>query len=162
MPRAAQQRMNKEVINARCCGLDVHKSSITACILIQRAGTREYSAAVWHGNGRDSRISKVAQRVWSYIRRDGKHRGVLEADLEFSASRLKTSSTTRNAASVAKNFSCKSHPPRDHASTQRSDAPHRRADCSRARPPRQLASGWSRELERCNRGHQSAHPSESG
>jgi len=27
-----------EVLYARCCGLDVHKSSITACVLIAQAG----------------------------------------------------------------------------------------------------------------------------
>ena len=27
-----------EVLYARCCGLDVHKSSITACVLIAEAG----------------------------------------------------------------------------------------------------------------------------
>src|ERR1700747_3344139 len=46
--------------------------------------TKAYSAAVWHSNGRDSRTGKVAQRVWRYTRRDEKHRGVLEADLECS------------------------------------------------------------------------------
>jgi len=30
-----------EVINARCCGLDVHKSSITACILIAEGKARK-------------------------------------------------------------------------------------------------------------------------
>jgi hypothetical protein len=27
-----------DVLHPRCCGLDVHKSSISACILVQEAG----------------------------------------------------------------------------------------------------------------------------
>jgi hypothetical protein len=27
-----------DVLHSRCCGLDVHKSSISACILVQEAG----------------------------------------------------------------------------------------------------------------------------
>jgi transposase len=27
-----------DVLHARCCGLDVHKSSISACILLREAG----------------------------------------------------------------------------------------------------------------------------
>jgi transposase len=30
-----------EVLHARCCGIDIHKKSITVCVLIQEAGRKE-------------------------------------------------------------------------------------------------------------------------
>jgi hypothetical protein len=37
-----------EVLYARCCGLDVHKSSITACVLIGQAGSPQSDARCAH------------------------------------------------------------------------------------------------------------------
>ena len=34
-----------EVIHARCCGLDIHKESIAACVLLKEAGKREKHVA---------------------------------------------------------------------------------------------------------------------
>ena len=36
-----------DVLHPRCCGLDVHKSSISACILIHEAGRVQNPASLW-------------------------------------------------------------------------------------------------------------------
>ena len=74
-----------DVLYPRCCGLDVHKSSISACILIQVAGR------VQKHQRRFGAMTQDLQELANWLRQvrggtgsDGIQRGLLEASLEHS------------------------------------------------------------------------------
>ena len=72
-----------DVLHPRCCGLDVHKSSISACILVQVAGR------VQKHQRRFGAMTRDLQELANWLRQfrgdagsDGIQRRLLEAGLE--------------------------------------------------------------------------------
>src|SRR2546422_4073712 len=68
-----------ERVIERCCGLDVHKKTVVACVPDQRA--RAARADVRHDHGGAAGVAGLAGWVWRYPRGDGEHGGLLETDL---------------------------------------------------------------------------------
>jgi hypothetical protein len=69
-----------EVVHEVCCGLDVHKKSVTACAVgfwptATDAGVRDVYT-------RTLRVGRLAPRLWSNPCSDGVHGRVLEAGVE--------------------------------------------------------------------------------
>jgi hypothetical protein len=55
-----------EVQHARCCGIDIHKRSITACVLIRESGRREQvHTRVRDHNIRNSELRRLVANVGS-------------------------------------------------------------------------------------------------
>ena len=71
-----------EVVHEVCCGLDVHKKSVTACVL-WASGRRRQTRAF--GTFTRERVGRLAARLWSNPCSDGVHGRVLEAGVEPSA-----------------------------------------------------------------------------
>jgi transposase len=72
------------ILYRRCAGLDVHKTSVVACVLRVREDDRRggTSAAVWDDDRRPERVGGLAEQPGRRAGGDGVHGGVLEARLE--------------------------------------------------------------------------------
>jgi hypothetical protein len=51
-----------EVLYARCCGLDVHRSKLVACLSIIEAGQRHKDIYLWYDDQRIAPVAPVADR----------------------------------------------------------------------------------------------------
>ena len=87
-PRSAvrhRRRNGMDVIYPRCCGLDVHKREVVACVVThrtrmgRRARTIRTFGTMTAGHPGAGRLAGGAR---GDPRRHGEHRGLLEADLE--------------------------------------------------------------------------------
>ncbi len=73
-----------EVLHRCCCGMDVHKDSVVACVRrIDAAGRAGDHAHVRHNHGGALGTGRLAGERAGAHRGDGIDGGVLEADLEF-------------------------------------------------------------------------------
>ena len=74
-----------DVLHPRCCGLDVHKSSISACILLREAGRdAETPASLWRDDPRTAGACRMATAVRCDSGSDGIQRRLVETSLEHS------------------------------------------------------------------------------
>ena len=73
-----------DVVYARCCGLDVHKKTVVACLITPGAGGRAQKETRTFGTMTDDLLAlgDWLAEAGLYPCGDGEHRGVLEADLE--------------------------------------------------------------------------------
>ena len=73
-----------DVLYARCCGLDVHKQTVVACLLTPGPGGRasEGDPDLRDDDRRPAGAGGLAGGDGLHPRGDGEHRGLLEADLE--------------------------------------------------------------------------------
>jgi hypothetical protein len=53
-----------EVMYPRCCGLDVHKSSITACILLAQSGKPLEDANIKLASVASNTLGKSGRAIW--------------------------------------------------------------------------------------------------
>ena len=74
-----------DVLHSRCCGLDVHKSSISACILVQEAERVQKHQRRFGAMTQDLQLANLAQAV----RGDAGSDGVQRAQLPLGAKTMR-------------------------------------------------------------------------
>jgi len=73
-----------DVLYPRCCGIDIHKKSITVCVLIRESGRKETKAdpGIRHYHLCDFELWGLAARSGSHSRRHAIDWGLLATNLE--------------------------------------------------------------------------------
>ena len=100
-----QKESPMEVVYPRCCGIDVHKATVVACISNKADGPNgKAEAAVRHDHGGVARTGGLAARVASDRGGHGSHRRVLEAGVEL-AGRIRTDAGESAASEIDSRYS---------------------------------------------------------
>ena len=80
-----------QVMYERCAGLDVHKKTVVACVLIPdgQVGWGQEIPHLWDDDGRFARALRLAAGVWVHACRHREHRRLLEAGVQHPGGHLR-------------------------------------------------------------------------